>query len=97
MLKWAWKHGKTGLSSKGMLNNLGQMRANCHGFQDKKTACTLDQLNQSYFDTLRSDTEEAFLPEGPEGPEIDVSVPLTRQLFETAAADVLKTAEGGAH
>jgi len=33
---------------------------------------------------------EAFLPEGPEGPEIDVSVPLTRQLFETAAADVLK-------
>ena len=47
-------------------------------------------FNQSYFDTLRFDTEEAFLPEGPEGPEIDVSVPLTRQLFETAAADVLK-------
>lgn len=34
--------------------------------------------------------EEAFLPEGPDGPEIDVSVPLTRQIFETAAADVLK-------
>ena len=47
-------------------------------------------FNQLYFVTLRPDTEEAFLPEGPEGPEIDVSVPLTRQLFETAAADVLK-------
>lgn len=47
-------------------------------------------FNQLYFDTPRPDTEEAFLPEGPEGPEIDVSVPLTRQLFETAAADVLK-------
>ncbi|CAK9044743.1 Peptidyl-prolyl cis-trans isomerase FKBP62 (PPIase FKBP62) (70 kDa peptidyl-prolyl isomerase) (FK506-binding protein 62) (AtFKBP62) (Immunophilin FKBP62) (Peptidylprolyl isomerase ROF1) (Protein ROTAMASE FKBP 1) (Rotamase) [Durusdinium trenchii] len=33
---------------------------------------------------------EAFLPEGPEGPEIDVSVPLTRHIFETAAAEVLK-------
>ena len=34
--------------------------------------------------------KEAYLPEGPDGPEIDVSVPLTRQIFETAAADVLK-------
>lgn len=34
--------------------------------------------------------QEAFLPEGPEGPEIDVSVPLTRHIFETAAAEVLK-------
>eukprot|EP00438_Fugacium_kawagutii_P032159 Skav231577 [mRNA] locus=scaffold481:232986:240909:- [translate_table: standard] len=28
--------------------------------------------------------EEAFLPEGPDGPEIDVSVPLTRQVREVA-------------
>ena len=35
-------------------------------------------------------TKEAYLPEGPDGPEIDVSVPLTRQIFETAAAEVLK-------
>jgi hypothetical protein len=34
--------------------------------------------------------QEAYLPEGPDCPEIDVSVPLTRQIFETAAADVLK-------
>eukprot|EP00439_Symbiodinium_sp_Y106_P077406 s316_g16.t1 len=32
---------------------------------------------------------EAFMPEGPEGPEIDVSVPLTRAAFEAAAASVL--------
>ncbi|CAE7549625.1 MSI3 [Symbiodinium natans] len=32
---------------------------------------------------------EAFMPEGPEGPEIDVSVPLTRTVFEAAAASVL--------
>lgn len=41
--------------------------------------------------------EEAFLPEGPDGPEIDVSVPLTRQIFETAAADVLKRLKEVAH
>eukprot|EP00913_Durusdinium_trenchii_P029702 g27839.t1 len=39
---------------------------------------------------IRLSNEEAFLPEGPEGPEIDVSVPLTRHIFETAAAEVLK-------
>eukprot|EP00930_Biecheleria_cincta_P100419 TRINITY_DN92061_c0_g1_i1.p1 TRINITY_DN92061_c0_g1~~TRINITY_DN92061_c0_g1_i1.p1 ORF type:complete len:760 (-),score=199.83 TRINITY_DN92061_c0_g1_i1:148-2382(-) len=33
---------------------------------------------------------EAFLPEGPEGPEIDISVPVTRATLETAAADMLK-------
>mmetsp|Transcript_1198 Transcript_1198/g.3063 ORF Transcript_1198/g.3063 Transcript_1198/m.3063 type:complete len:739 (+) Transcript_1198:65-2281(+) len=32
---------------------------------------------------------EAFMPEGPDGPEIDISVPLTRTVFETAASEVL--------
>jgi len=33
---------------------------------------------------------EAFLPEGPEGPEIDVAFPFTRDAFEAAAADILQ-------
>jgi len=33
---------------------------------------------------------EAFLPEGPEGPEIDIKVPVTRKVFETCAEAVLK-------
>ena len=32
---------------------------------------------------------EAYLPEGPAGPEIDVSLPLTRQGFEQAASEPL--------
>lgn len=33
---------------------------------------------------------EAFQPEGPEGPEVDVSVPFKRETFETAAATTLQ-------
>eukprot|EP00441_Pelagodinium_beii_P034042 CAMPEP_0197642190 /NCGR_PEP_ID=MMETSP1338-20131121/15929_1 /TAXON_ID=43686 ORGANISM="Pelagodinium beii, Strain RCC1491" /NCGR_SAMPLE_ID=MMETSP1338 /ASSEMBLY_ACC=CAM_ASM_000754 /LENGTH=736 /DNA_ID=CAMNT_0043215281 /DNA_START=74 /DNA_END=2284 /DNA_ORIENTATION=- len=33
---------------------------------------------------------EAFMPEGPDGPEIDVSVQMSRSILETAAADMLK-------
>lgn len=33
---------------------------------------------------------EAFLPEGPDGPEIDVSLALTRDIFEAAAAEPLQ-------
>ena len=29
---------------------------------------------------------EAFMPEGPDGPEIDISVPLTRTAFEVRSA-----------
>ena len=66
------------------------MRVNCDGFKRSNLRVILIKSFQSEFGALCSDTEEGWWLMGLEGLAKTVSVPLTRQLFETAAADVLK-------